>query len=91
MSSFDAKFRKGLLEACSVVKHGRTEANRISNLKTTNLKEYWKILKGNKSKTDLNSSLNDLMKHSINLNKDNSEPDNKLGDSINAEINVLPG
>ena len=37
----------------SVVKHRRTEANRIRNLKTTNPKEYWKILNGNKSKTDV--------------------------------------
>ena len=74
----------------SVVKHRRTEANRIRNLKTTNPKEYWKILNGNKSKTDVKVSLDDLMEHFKNLNKDNNEPDNTLGNSINSDINVLP-
>ena len=73
----------------SVVKHRRTEANRIRNLKTTNPKEYWKILNGNKSKTDVKVSLDDLMEHFKNLNKDNNEPDNTLGNSINSDINVL--
>ena len=69
----------------SVVKHRRTEANRIRNLKTTNPKEYWKILNGNKSKTEVD----DLMEHFKNLNKDNNEPDNTLGNSNNSDINVL--
>ena len=73
----------------SVVKHRRTEANRIRNLKTTDPKEYWKILNGNKSKADVKVSLDDLMEHFKNLNKDNNEPDNTLGNSINSDINVL--
>ena len=75
----------------SVVKHRRTEANRIRNIKTTNTnpKEYWKILNGNNSKTDVNVSLDDLMEHYKNLNKDNNEPDNTLENSINLDINVL--
>ena len=73
----------------SVVKHRRTEANRIRNLKTTSPEEHWKILNGNKSKTDVKVSLDDLMEHFKNLNKDNNEPDNTLGNSINSDINVL--
>ena len=73
----------------SVVKHRRTEASRIRNHKTTNPKEYRKILNGNKSKTDVNVSLDDLMEHFKNLNKDNNEPDNTLGNSINSDISMF--
>ena len=58
----------------SIVKQRRTEANRIRNLKTTNPKEYWKILNDKKSKMDVNVSSDDLMEHFKNLNKDDNEP-----------------